>query len=68
MTRTKTGVLVTGVWLRREGADAVVLVELDGRWIEVIREHAAHESQFSHIVEPAGIAAAERRAIERASP
>ncbi len=54
-TKTKTGVLVTGVWLRREGTDAVVLVERDGRWIEIIRELDVDQPPFSHITEPAGI-------------
>ena len=46
-------VTVQGVWLRREVEHAVVLVERDGRWIEIIREHI--DGPFSHIVEPAGI-------------
>lgn len=55
---------ITGVWLRREGgesdpkADAVVLLEIDGRWVEVIRERAA--GNFSHICEEGGIRKADR--------
>ena len=48
---------ITGVWLRREGQDMVVDVELPGRgWVEAIREHMGPvEWGASHIVEPAGI-------------
>jgi len=48
-------VLVRGIWLRREGDHAVVLAEVDGEWVEVIREHV--DGPFSHIVEPNGIRA-----------
>jgi hypothetical protein len=48
-------IAVDGIWLRREGEYAVVLAELDGKWVEVIREHV--EGPFSHIVEPDGIKA-----------
>lgn len=44
---------VSGVMLRRVGDHAVVEVEIDGRWVEVIRE--ALDGNFSHIVEPRGI-------------
>ena len=37
------------VWLRREGDHAVILVEVSGKWIEVIREH--FDGAFSHIWE-----------------
>lgn len=37
------------VWLRREGDHAIVLVEVDGEWREVIRER--YDGQFSHIWE-----------------
>jgi hypothetical protein len=53
MSKTQTPVVVTGIWLRAEGDSAVVLVERDGRWVEVIRE--TKDSPFSHIVEPNGI-------------
>ncbi len=41
------------VWLRREGSDAVVLVETAKGWVEVIRESLAGwpEIEFSHIKE-----------------
>lgn len=55
MSNTQTPVEVSGIWLQREGDDAVVMVERDGRWIEVIREHV--DGPFSHIVEPSGIRA-----------
>ena len=50
---TQTPVVISGLWLRREGRHAVVLVERDGRWHEVIREPL--DAQFSCIVEPNGI-------------
>lgn len=37
------------IWLKRDGKHAVVLVELDGKWIEVIRESV--DAPFSHIKE-----------------
>ena len=46
---------VTGIWLRREGDDAVVLAEINGSFVEVIRERA--EGPFSHIVEDDGMQA-----------
>jgi len=46
-------VVVSGIWLRAEGQHAVVLVERDGRWVEVIREPL--DAPFSHIIEPNGI-------------
>lgn len=44
---------VRGVWLRREGNQAVVLVERGDKWVEIIRE--GFDGQFSHICEPTGI-------------
>lgn len=49
----KQPISITGLWLRREGQHAVVLAEMGGEWIEVIRDLA--EGPFSHIAEPAGI-------------
>jgi hypothetical protein len=43
-------VAVTGVWLRRIGAHAEVLAEVDGQWRLLAREYL--DSNFSHIVEP----------------
>lgn len=40
----------SAIWLRREGDDVVVLVEIDGQWVERIRERA--DGAFSHIAEP----------------
>lgn len=40
------------IWLRREGEHAVVLVEENGEFREIIREFA--ESPFSHIWEDRG--------------
>jgi len=50
---------VAGIWLRRERHHIVVLAErknADGTftWVEVIREFL--DSNFSHIIEPNGIA------------
>ena len=43
------------IWLRRVGNFAVVEIEKDGEWIEVMREHV--DGNFSHIIEPLGIEA-----------
>ena len=43
-------ITVSGIQLVRIGDYAVVNVELNGKWVEVIREHV--EGSFSHIVEP----------------
>ena len=41
------------IMLRREGDYAIVEIEFNGKWREVIREFV--DSNFSHIVEPLGI-------------
>lgn len=46
-------VSVSGIHLVTEGADIVVRAEVDGRWVEVIRE--LNDGPISHIVEPGGI-------------
>lgn len=50
-------ICITGVWLRRIGNKAQVLLESEGeygkRWFLVVEEGL--DGQFSHIVEPAGI-------------
>ena len=53
----QVAVAVDGIWLRREGDHAVVLVERDGRWLEIIREYI--DAPFSHICEPNGVRARE---------
>lgn len=49
----KKGITLTGIRLHRDMNDAVVSVEINGKWIEVIREGC--DSNFSHIIEPLGI-------------
>ena len=46
---------ITGVRLVRlsQSGDCVVSLEIDGRWVDVIRDNA---ETISHIVEPSGIA------------
>ncbi len=44
---------VTGIHLVRLGDYVIVKAEIDGKWVEVIREH--HDGSFSHIVEPLGM-------------
>lgn len=44
---------VEGIMLRRSGEDAVVEVEMEGKWYECIREPL--DSNFSHIIEPGGL-------------
>lgn len=51
-------VAVSGIHLLRLGGDVVVRAEIDGKWVEVIRE--LHDGQFSHIVEPGGMRKATR--------
>lgn len=47
------------IWLRREGKHAVVLVELNGEWVEVIRDLA--DGPFSHIKEALPLTKQERK-------
>jgi hypothetical protein len=52
----KEGIEVTGIWLLRLGEDVVVRAEIDGRWVEVIREYdPSGDASFSHIVESGGM-------------
>jgi hypothetical protein len=51
-------VSVQGIHLFSTGEHVVVSLEIEGRWIEIIREF--RDGAFSHIVEPNGI----RRATE----
>lgn len=44
---------ITGIHLVRLGGYVVVKAEIDGQWVEVIREW--HDGSFSHIVEPLGM-------------
>lgn len=64
MIAASTSSVHNAIHLYRNGDYAIVAVEIDGRWIEVIREFI--DSNFSHIVEPEGIAraAAKQRAKE----
>jgi hypothetical protein len=55
-------VAVTGVHLKRVGDRAVVAVEIDGRWVDIIEE--CYDGNFSHICEPSGI----RGRADRAFP
>ena len=56
------GVVEQAIWLRRKGDHVVVLIEHNGKWVELIREYL--DSKFSHIIEPAGIARAILSAVE----
>jgi hypothetical protein len=49
----QTPVPVSGIHLVRLGDYVIVKAEIDGQWVEVIREH--HDGPFSHIVEPLGM-------------
>lgn len=44
---------VTGIHLVRIGDYVIVRAEMDGKWVDVIKEH--HDGSFSHIVEPLGM-------------
>jgi hypothetical protein len=52
---------ITGVWLRGGEDSVAVLVEIDGRWVNVISEFVPLHGNdgnvwpISHIVEPGGI-------------
>lgn len=59
----RDSVPVTGIHLVRLGKHVVVLAEMDGEWVEVIRE--LHDSMFSHIVEPAGMRARQDEAQQK---
>lgn len=56
---------ITGVRLGRNATHAIVSVEMNGMWIELIREPLL--SQFDHIVNESGIKKARSEAIERQS-
>lgn len=51
--KMKNTVPISGVHLVKIGEYVIVNVEIDGKWIEVIKEHES--GSFSHICEPAGI-------------
>jgi hypothetical protein len=59
---SEQAVEVTGIHLLRLGDHVVVNAEIDGKWVEVIREW--HDSNFSHIVGPGGM----RRAADGPRP
>lgn len=46
-------VLITGAHLKRIGENAVVSLEMNGRWVDVIAER--FDGCFSHIIESCGI-------------
>ena len=48
-------IAVSGIWIRREADDVVLLAENpdNHQWVEIAREHK--DGSFSHIVEPEGI-------------
>lgn len=70
----KTVVDITAIMLRKGvGVDghlghAIVQVEIDGKWVEVIRETI--DANFSHIVEGVGIweARKKREVLDRSLP
>jgi hypothetical protein len=49
----KIAVAISGIWLRREGKEVVVLFERDGKWFEGIRESV--DAPISHILEGYGM-------------
>lgn len=51
----KDTIAVSGIHLYRLGKHVIVNAEIEGKWVEVIRE--LHDGQFSHIVEPGGMRA-----------
>ena len=53
MIPTKDYIWISGIALQRVGNSAVVLVEVNGVWCDVITENI--DDDFGHIVKPAGI-------------
>jgi hypothetical protein len=53
MSKREPPIGITGLWIRRIGADVHALVEVDGEWRKVIVEQA--DGAFSHIAEQSGI-------------
>jgi hypothetical protein len=51
--RMNDEIAVQGVWLRRIGDEAQVLVQIEGNWRLCAKEPM--DGNFSHIVEPSGI-------------
>lgn len=49
----KKAIEITGLWLRRRGDKAEILVERDGKWYLCAAEYL--DNNFSHIIEPLGI-------------
>lgn len=49
MSHRHPPVEITGLWLRRIGDDAEVLIEVNGEWRKVIAER--YDGAFSHIAE-----------------
>lgn len=44
---------INALWLLALGDYAILRIEINGEWIELMREPL--DSPFSHIIEPAGI-------------
>lgn len=61
---TREVIAVSGIMLRRSGLNAIVSVDIDGTWHDVIVEPL--DANFSHIVEPRGIQSiiAENRVVK----
>lgn len=57
VTKKKRGIEITGIWLRRRGDKAEMLVERNGKWYLCADEYL--DNNFSHIIEPLGIERAE---------
>lgn len=49
----KEPVTISGLMLRAEGNDAIVELEIDGKWHKIVA--CDMRGSFSHIVEPLGI-------------
>lgn len=46
-------IAITAVHLKRIGNKAIVAIEVDGRWVDVIEERA--DDSYSHIIELTGL-------------
>jgi hypothetical protein len=57
-------IAVSGIWLRSEGKEVVVLFERDGKWYEGIRESTEPSNTISHIIEGHGMFGAKLDRLE----
>lgn len=62
ITPTNPPISVSAIWLVASGKDVIVLAEIDGVWVEIIREFA--DGPYSHICEAHGMRSRARAKME----